>query len=376
MGRISTKSGGILALVLLAVGRLSASPVDLRPEVGRMAEQIAKELAKHALREIAVGEFTGPANWQVGGGRGIAELLAQELKQHGLTVKAPPCEVAVKGEYEANQDEDTRQLTAKISAVVRQRSGKVLLTFDQPIDDPVKNAALLGVDVQFPRAKPEQGKIPTLDEKAQAEAVRKAMNQPTVHIKDGIVRAAADSPYAVEFLVAPRSKAKYEPRKAQKPDTDFAFVEMHKGEVYAVKLINDSAYPAAVTLTIDGLSMFVFSEMKHAETGRPRYSQVIVPAGQSVLILGWHQTNRKSKEFLVVDFPQGAAAALQSPGRVGVITASFAAAWEDATHRPPDEPAAPKGKATAAGTPVDAEYSEVDFKTGVIRATVNVRYDR
>jgi hypothetical protein len=376
----SIRTGPLPALVLavLLAGGASASPVDLRPEVAKLAERIATQLKELGFQEIAVGEFTGPASWPVGGGRGIAEVLAQELKQRGLTVKKPPCKVAVKGEYEAVQDEDTRQLTAKITAVVKSSSGKELLSVAQPIEDVAKIAALLGVDVSFPPPKQKEGELPLADEKAQAEAVQKAKDRPNVHVEGGIVRNDARSPYGVEILVAPRSKAPPKPRPARKTEDGLAFVAMQADEVYAVRLINDSPLDAAVTLSIDGLSMFVPSEDKDPKTGVPKYSQVIVPRGQSVIVPGWHRTNKESREFLVKEFPESLAAALKSPGPVGVITASFAAAWPAGAPRPADEPLPPKdGRlATAAGAPVTAEYEEANVQTGAVRATVNVRYDR
>ena len=52
----------------------------------------------------------------------------------------------------------------------------------------------------------------------------------------------------------------FRPRAASKDEDGFAFLKINRDEIYAVKLINDSPHDAAVTLTIDGLSVFAFSE--------------------------------------------------------------------------------------------------------------------
>ena len=51
-------------------------------------------------------------------------------------------------------------------------------------------------------------------------------------------------------------------------------------------MINDSDTDAAVTLTIDGLNMFAFSENLD-------YRYVIVRRRVKVVIRGWHVTNQR-----------------------------------------------------------------------------------
>src|SRR5439155_23696125 len=100
------------------------------------------------------------------------------------------------------------------------------------------------------------------------------------------VSAAADSPYAVEVWAAPRPGAQYAPRPAT-VDGGLAFVRLSQGEVFAVRLINKSPHDAAVTLTIDGLSLYAFSDVEDPKTGRSRYAVIFVPAGREVFLRGW-----------------------------------------------------------------------------------------
>jgi hypothetical protein len=131
-----------------------------------------------------------------------------------------------------------------------------------------------------------------------------------------------------------------------------------------------------VQLTIDGLSLFTFSELRHAEgprKGRPLYSRVICPRG-SCVIRGWHITNEKSDAFLVTRYAQSAAAELKNAGSVGTITATFAAAWPKGK-RPADEVLdRSPDLATGRGAKVDQTYEPVELEWGLDRAAVSIRY--
>jgi hypothetical protein len=149
-----------------------------------------------------------------------------------------------------------------------------------------------------------------------------------------------------------------------------------RNEIYSVRLINESPHDAAATLTIDGLNMFVFSEVKDKK-GQPRYTHVIVPARSSGTILGWHRTNEKSDSFLVTEYAKSAAAQLlHNSAKIGTITVCFSAAWPRDGRPPGDEPPTRSADATGRGPEVAAKYTEVERTLGVIRATVSVRYTK
>ena len=156
---------------------------------------------------------------------------------------------------------------------------------------------------------------------------------------------------------------------------DLAFVPIQRDQVYAVRLVNDSKHDAGVTLTIDGLNAFTFSE-NHG------YTQFVIPAGKTGLIEGWHRTNDVSDAFLVTEYAKSAAAELnQAGGSLGTITASFSAAWATDQSAPADEPASPNqfsraADATGRGPKVDAGFNEVTRQFGVIRGAVSVRYSK
>src|SRR5262249_22455970 len=144
------------------------------------------------------------------------------------------------------------------------------------------------------------------------------------------------SPFAIEVLVkAPDGKLQ---PGVPKEEEGLAFVPIKRGEVYGVRLINNADHAAAVTLTIDGLNLFTFSDVKNPKTGLPKYTVVVVEAKKTATIRGWHRTNEVSEESLVTEYAKSAAAQIQSTGKIGVITAVFAAAWPKDAGPPADEP--------------------------------------
>jgi hypothetical protein len=149
--------------------------------------------------------------------------------------------------------------------------------------------------------------------------------------------------------------------------------------VFGVRLVNTSKFDAAVTLTIDGLNLYTFSDVRDAKTGRPRYAVVIVPAGQDVFLPGWHRTNEVSEEFVITEYAKSASAQLKSTAPTGTITAAFAAAWPKGESPPPDEPPSQSNNSRSAdavgrGAKVAQKYVELARDIGVVRATVSVRY--
>jgi hypothetical protein len=354
-----------LALTLLAAP--ARADDALRTELAVVAKGIAEAVKGLGHDAIAVGEFTGPAQLAATGGPAVAKTLGEELTKNGLTVKRVAT-VGVKGEFEDVKDKQSGLLAARIKGAVTDRSGKVLFTFSRGVFGDRVLAALFGTT----------GKLPAdLPPKERSAAIEKSLDRPKAHVQGARVAAAADSPYAVEIWVAPRSGAKYESRRATL-DGGLAFVPIHRGEVFGVRLINKSKFDAAVTLTLDGLNLFAFSDLRDGKTGRPRYSVVLVGAGEEVFLPGWHRTNEVSEEFVITEYARSAAAQLRSSAATGTVTAAFAAAWPKSAAPPPDEPGARARSADAVGrgARLQKKYEEEERHVGVVRATVSVRYSK
>jgi hypothetical protein len=359
---------------ILTLGVLVASPARaddaLRKELAAVAQGIAEAVKGLGHDAIAVGEFTGPAQLATSSGPVISKTLGEELSKNGVAVQRA-ASIGVKGEFEDVKDKQSGLLAARIKGTVTDRTGQVLFTFSRGVFGDNVVAALFGTTAKLP---PD---LPPADRNAELE---KSLDKPKVHVQGAQVSAAADSPYAVEILAAPKPGSRYASRPATVRD-GLAFVPLRRGKIFGVRLINRSPHDAAVTLTIDGLNLYAFSDLKDPETGRPKFSVVLVGAGKDVFLRGWHRTHEVSEEFVITDYAKSAAAELRSTAPTGVITATFAAAWPKDQSPPADEPSNGAGNSRSAeavgrGTRVQQKYVEVERHVGVVRATVSVRYTK
>lgn len=334
----------------------------LDAELAEIAKGIVDLLKEKNLDSIAVGQFTGPAQSASSSGPSIAHSLTEQLESRGIKVPRFRAELQVKGDYQDVVDNASGQPAVKITARVLDKSGNVIGEFVRGVIGAETVAQTLGATVEVPPGKSEEQRT---------EAVLVSIEKPDAHLDNNRVQAGPNSPFAVEVLV--KSNGKYEVRKP-KEEEGFAFVEIQRDESYAVRLINDSTHEVAVKLTIDGLNMFTFSD----NDSYKKLGVVIIPAGKSGVIKGWHRNNTTSDEFLVTEYAKSAAGAagLKSESDLGVITATFHAAWPKGSPPPSDEPqlASRSSNATGRGPAVGVKYSEVERNIGQFRAAVSVRY--
>jgi hypothetical protein len=187
---------------------------------------------------------------------------------------------------------------------------------------------------------------------------------------------SAKSPFAVEVLVGPVGKTATTLCKPQIKDHDF-YVDAQKDEIYAVRLHNTSAKMAAVTLAIDGLSVFALSELRDAKTGKPRYSHLLVPPNGVVTVAGWHRRNDAAdagSPFRLNCYGGSADALMQSPtGKVSVIAATFAYGWKKSEEPPRDTY---ELRETGTGPPAHAKGEDQTWALDPVRDVVCIRVPR
>lgn len=369
----------LLALGLLLAGLWPAhaqgvdrtAPV-LNQELAVVAGAIKQLLEGRNLDAIAVGEFTGPARAVASGGAGIKHALIDEFKRAGVRVDRR-ADLEAKGDFRDVEDRRTGKVALRLLVQVFDRAGAEITKFERGLFDVATMAGALGLSLQI---------APDADPATRERQLRQGIDQPRFHLDGDRVKAAADSPFAVEVLV--KEGNTYRPRPARIED-GLAFVPIRRGEVYAIKLINEASHEAAVKLTIDGLSLFAFSTIQDPKTHRPKYSHVVVPARGEGTVLGWHIKDRgddSTDSFLITEFAKGAAAELKVAGEIGTITAVFSAAWPKGTPPPADEPEMSglqdgrTADATARGPKLGVTYTPVERDVGKVRATISIRYTR
>ena len=357
----------VLALSLCLVSfRPARADTALDLEMAVVAKGIKKFLDGEGKDAIALKQFTGPDNLPTSAGPFLAKTLADQLRKLNVKVKAGAAFI-VEGRYRDVIDKKSQLLAAAITIKVLDRQNEVQFTAGRNVLGNVTVPALFGLTVSLPA----DADLETRDQR-----VRDAIDKPAANL-NGTRIAAPGSPYAIEILV--KTDKGYSPRKPAVKN-GLPYVAIERGEVYAVRLINRARHEAAVTLTIDGLNFYSFSDVKGLD-GRPRYSMVILPANSVTIIKGWHRTNDHSDEFRVTEYAKSAAAELKSSANLGTITANFAAAWKKDGSPPPDEPKQPpphsrSADATGRGQRVEARYIEVERVFGVVRASISVRYTK
>ena len=352
----------LLALLAPLAGPARAAS-DLDAEMAVVAKQIKLLLDQKGQDSIAVGEFRGPAKLAASSGPAISKALTDALKGMGVAVKRR-AELEVNGDYRDVEDKTSKALAVQIKAHVVDRSGAELVAFEpRGLFNVATVASLIGITASIPADATDEERI---------DALKRSVDNPRVHLAGTRIGATAASPYAIEVLV--KAGGDYRPRAASADDDGFAFLKIKRGEVYAVRLINDSPHDAAVTLSVDGLGAFAFSE-------NANYTHFVVPSKKALTVPGWHRTNKVSDSFQVTEYARSAAAEkLPGSTALGTITATFAAAWPRGGTPPEDEAPAAKGgrsgDATGKGPPVATGFTEVVRDIGRVRDSISVRYTK
>ena len=366
-----------LAALLLS-GARAAADSNLAVEMGELAKPIKQFLDGKKETAVSMGQFTCPPDLPSSSGPAIASALAGELKALGVDIKVRGTHFIVQGDYKFAEDASSKDglHALVIEARVVTPQGEEVLGVDRTkprgVYGDAAKMSLLGISAELPPA----GSVKERDEK-----LKDAYENPKPHLDHTRVKAG-NSPYSVEILV--KEGDKYVPRPAVDED-GLAFVKLNKDDVYRVRVYNDSPYEASAMLSIDGLNMFCFSEIKDPHTGKPLYDRLLVPAGKSYDIPGWHRNdgNNGSNEFQVTKYADcEAAQQFPSSASVGTLTVAFAACWPKGATPPPDEPADPPGFSKSAdlgtkrGAAVGNGYKPVERMFGVVRAAVSVRYSK
>jgi hypothetical protein len=376
----------ILLAVLLAAFVRGSSAASENATLDDSLRDLAKEIVDVVVKDqnqsaIAVGEFVGPADLDSNSGPGLTETLKSLLNElrPGIVQRQAP--LSLRGRYDkvADPRDPTARILIKVTAEITDKNAtRVDEKFAEIRDTPLL-ANLVGATVSLPpETTPPQRNL----------LLQNAIARPSFAGSGNKIRTTPTSPYAIEILVtskaaAPRDAGDWNqiPARAPRSENGQAFVDIERNEVYAIRIHNDfeeRGVPreAAVFVTIDGLDMFTFSEMRDPRTNRPRYSSIVVPPGTSV-IPGWHKTNNRVDSFLVTEYGKGAAShANISRGKVGVITVRFA------TTAPTDKRSGTRGavrrgrKETGFGPSAQVNLTEVDRSIGPIGDVISVRYSR
>lgn len=326
----------------------------------------------------------------------IVRLLTAALAKLDVTVARVRANHTVTGTYREFDETSLKMVGVKLDFTLTDKGSDKQVEYSNFVTNQKDVAKYVGVSYEVPSGADAKAIIASLREEAN-KFNPKSSEKPTPALDQFAVRPAAGSKFAVEVHAAPPRKdpkeahaaADYVARKPTDED-GLAFVKIDRGHVYGVRLVNDADFDAAVSLTIDGLSMYVACDKEDPGTkaklrddqGRPLHNFVIVRKNSKAFVRGWFINMRDTDEFLVTEYAKSFAAQFpQSAGRVGVITACFHAAVPKGQAFPAGEPNDPtpltqSADGTGGGARVHSPYDLVERKIGLLRAAVSVRYSK
>ena len=379
---------GLLGAAFLGTVRPARASVELRQALSELSKEVKKVLDGKGTSEVAIGKFDGPATNKTAAGPGFTVILREELTKLGISVKEQ-AKLGIEGRFSladvpASNPDDARigkkVLAVKVKLeIVDAFDNRDRVDFQRDVvmadERTVRGEATLvrafGVTAPLDPRKTEL--------ENDKELRRKIIEQADCHLDGTLIRSTAGQPFAIEILVEDQ------PAKATLKD-GLAFVDIRRDKNYAVRLVNHADHEAAAQLFIDGISMYAFSELRSDDPhhkGEPLYTVVLVPSAKNgkpgeAIIRGWHRNNKPGGEdsFLVTEYAKSAAGRLKRTAGLGVITATFQAAWVE-HNAPRDEPGKRRGglgDATGFGKPTGAGFTELSRNLGVIRDTLSVRY--
>jgi hypothetical protein len=349
----------VLAAVATAFPARALGSVELQNKMKAFAQDVKQILDDRGEAKVAIGPnaFTGPAKLATAG-PGIAKALRDELKKLRIAV-GTDAGLSVSGKFRDVNDADTDKLAVELKVkVVDRKTKRTLKETAYGIFGPTEIALLTGANTQMPVS---------ADSEEQIDQLERDLNKPRAVVKGARVYSAPKGKYAVEVRVneAPR-QAKL---KGGQP-----FVPIDRGEIFTLRLYNDTDIEAAILVVIDGINIFAFNEDPEPD-GVEREYRVIVPKRGTAKVKGWYRSKGISDSFQVTDYAKSAAGMLKSTEKVGTITAVVSACWDKGGTPPPGEKTR-SATGTGFGPPVKNRYQRVERDIGAPREVITIRYTR
>jgi len=373
----------LMALLLVLPAPPARASEDLRQGLGRLAQAILSTIGEKSTVKVGIFALKTSDLPGVNSGPGLEQLLTRELesRRQGVVQANAPYEVT--GDYLfAQQDRVNAVKVIKIKArICDSQTGDEIQTLALPAVSLADNKSITDILQTTVKLPPNENR----DQRNQR--IEEAARHPKVHIhgpNQTLISTSETSPFAVEIRVKNLNDPDPAvPRKAEdREKKGQAFVDIRRGEIYEVVVVNRSGKEVAVSLSIDGIDNFHF--MKERKNGRPELSHWIMarPKGagkplEELRIPGWFNTTRDPKNtylsFLVVGYGQGAVSkeGIKARDHVGVIRVGIFEAY------PLREGDAPKGgDETGFGPPVGGAVGKVRYGVGVELESIAVRYTR
>jgi hypothetical protein len=319
-------------IVLLGADRCPAAPdtntTALELELRFAAAEIVEFVQAHGNGTIAVDRISAPPDTDTNAGTGVRLELIHALQQVGAQLQRESAQFVVSGRYFAYDDTSTNrastdgnpleatnllgvQLSLQLSDAA---TGEVVLSISRVVFGTETVPQMLGMNLSGP---------PALDPVTISENWQSARKTPQLAQEVPLVRGLTDR-YELRVSVAGVSQTA--------TPSPLPTVRVPRSLPLTIRLINDSADEAAVSLRIAGADSLWF------DPSGVRYW--IVPAHSHLDIAGWRLPAGQSHPFALDNlFPQEELLATGGdPAAAVQVSAAFSACWKEEAARPADEP--------------------------------------
>ncbi|CAN5430928.1 hypothetical protein BH11PLA2_BH11PLA2_12090 [soil metagenome] len=362
----------VLSLVCLALSTLVARADKVEVELKALVDDVAKVLEKQNQKEIRVGSFSGKGGIPSHFGPEIQRVLIAGFAANKIIVNKDAL-IEVDGDYrpadlDPSEPASTLMFIRINAKLVNTKSGEPLQNVS------LTSRAIYGNEALAKAFAPTVSLPADADLSHRNEKIKERIQKPQTHTDVTKVKSGADSPFEVEVLVVPDTKAA-DPEKGRAVSVKdgCAFVDIKKTEYYRVRVHNNAKFDVAVKLSIDGLDQFIFSDAEFKENGKPKFEYMVIAKGKSAVISGWFINLKQLDGFVITEYAKSAVAELNaSQGEIGQISVQFHAAWETDAQKPSDETG--KDVATGRGDRMDVNLTPVKRQIGAMRDQVSIRY--
>jgi hypothetical protein len=332
--RLAMNAMPFVFALLLTTMASTANAQTLDNAIDEIADKVAKYLTDKGVNQIEVGSFDAGSN-AFTGGRHIQELLIDRLQspEHGIKVPDFGAQWKVRGKISFEVKDDIAKLLLAVEIV--DRKGKEQLDFRKLLEkDDAKSREInniedmirvLGLTPKFedPDAGDPPNEAPTAEEfgnfiRGRLEALKGAIDKPNFVAMRGtktIIASQPSSKFGIELFVKHRGDDGFTPIPIVNR-SGFAFAPLREGDIYRVRVYNETDGDIGVKLVIDGINCFKLSRNLEFK----KLGVWVVRAGKVGDIAGWYVDARRVHEFKVARTqPEG----LPDEGRIGTITALF-----------------------------------------------------
>lgn len=316
---------------------------------------------------VVLGQFTSTNLSDVNFGPGIRGQLHQALLRLDAKLVAPDAKHVVKGDYAFAKNPSNAALPRDIKITVRVIDGEFdeeLVRIPLRFNDPKIIAEVIGVTGSLGRP-------------SNAAHVESLVHSSTAVVR-GESRVAASPSSKVELEVLRRvGPDRFAPCPVTLDATTHPRIQLHKDDVYVVRIHNRSEDEIAAALSIDGLSSFHFCEPSAKDaSGRRLFNHYMIASSTDSDINGWFLRLHGLDNYRAFHVTRYADSAVGQLGllpsdEVGVIHVQISKAA--ATVRALDQS---KSIATGLGQKLTVQQQQSDRKIDPPHEFITIRYDR